>query len=130
MESSKCDVVDVVTLSATSKYFHHLAFTTTVWYSLVMELVQRGFIDSQPDDGYLKDLSTKQLIGLVKRMLRGPRSWSETYPEPSAMEKTVRHAANLFRKFVRKPPLQRPRASGAAVEARRFVLHSEAVSGP
>ncbi|KAF7352318.1 hypothetical protein MVEN_01195500 [Mycena venus] len=126
---TECDVADAVALSATSKFLHNLAFTTTVWYHLVTKLAHRGFIDSGPDDGFLKDLSTNQLIDLVKRTLRGPRSWSETYLEPSATEKTIRRAANLFRRFVRKPPLQPPLqfplASVPLVESRRIILHPE-----
>ncbi|KAJ7368892.1 hypothetical protein DFH08DRAFT_928909 [Mycena albidolilacea] len=104
------DVPGVVALSRTSKFFHRIAFTTAVWYTLVARLVQRGFIDSRPDDGYFENLSTEQLIGLVKRMLRGPKAWTDT---PSQSEHfavphgqtIVRRAVNKLRKFIRKPPL-------------------------
>jgi hypothetical protein len=49
----------------TSRFFHHLAFTNTVWHSLVTKLVQRGFIDRRSDDEDIKDLSTEQLIGII-----------------------------------------------------------------
>ncbi|KAJ7887586.1 hypothetical protein B0H14DRAFT_3856294 [Mycena olivaceomarginata] len=80
----ECDVAGVLALSETSKFFHHLAFTNTVWHSLVTKLVQRGFIDRRSDDEDLKDLSTEQLIGIIKRILRGPKAWvdipSKSYP--------------------------------------------------
>ncbi|KAJ6560306.1 hypothetical protein B0H19DRAFT_1260926 [Mycena capillaripes] len=73
---AECDIAGVIAISETSKAFHHLAFSKIVWFSLVSRLVQRRFIDSRPDNGYLKDLSTEQLIDLVKRLLRGPKAWA------------------------------------------------------
>ncbi|KAF7352319.1 hypothetical protein MVEN_01195600 [Mycena venus] len=123
---AECDVADVVAISVTNKYFHHLALSSAVWYPLVMKLAQRGFINSGPDDENVKDLSIEQLIGLVKQMLRGPKSWTDTYSESSPAEKTVRRAANLFKKFVRKPRL----ASVPLLESRRILLHPMTSTGP
>ncbi|KAJ7887568.1 hypothetical protein B0H14DRAFT_3856277 [Mycena olivaceomarginata] len=78
----ECDVAGAL-LSKTSKFFHHLAFKNTVWHSLVMKLVQRGFIDRRSDYEDLKDLSTEQLIGIVKRMLHGPKAWADIPSESS-----------------------------------------------
>ncbi|KAJ7368894.1 hypothetical protein DFH08DRAFT_796723 [Mycena albidolilacea] len=96
------DVPGVIALSRTSKFFYHIAFTTAIWYTLVARLVQRGFIDSQPDDGYFENLSMEQLINLT----------------------VVRHAINKFRKLIRKPPLG-GLPSVSPVESRRIALHPE-----
>ncbi|KAJ7887582.1 hypothetical protein B0H14DRAFT_1236892 [Mycena olivaceomarginata] len=128
------DVPGVVALSRTSKFFHRIAFTTAVWYTLVARLVQRGFIDRRPDDGYFENLSTEQLIGLVKRMIRGPKAWTDT---PSQSEyfavprgqTIVRRAINKLRKFIRKPPLG-SLPSASPVESRRIALHPEIDEDP
>ncbi|KAJ7887570.1 hypothetical protein B0H14DRAFT_1236343 [Mycena olivaceomarginata] len=124
------DVPGVLALSRTSNFFHRIAFTTAVWYTLVARLVQRGFIDRRPDDGYFENLSTEQLIGLVKRMLRGPKAWTDTpsqsehFAVPRRRQTIVRRAVNKFRKFIRKPPLG-GLPSASPVESRRIALHPE-----
>jgi hypothetical protein len=109
----------------TSRFFHHLAFTNTVWHSLVTELVQRGFIDHRSDDEDLKDLSTEQLISIVKRILHGPKAWAD---KPSnAYSEALRRSLNLFRKLVQKPAVE---AAAPLGEAKRIVLHPEIAQGP
>ncbi|KAJ7887599.1 hypothetical protein B0H14DRAFT_3721333 [Mycena olivaceomarginata] len=103
----ECEVPGVLAVSRTNKYFRRIALTKALWYSLVSRLVQRGFIDSRPDDGYFRDLSTEQLIGLT----------------------AVRRAVNRFSKFIRKPPLG-GLASAPLVESRRIVLHPEIDTAP
>ncbi|KAJ7368904.1 hypothetical protein DFH08DRAFT_35664 [Mycena albidolilacea] len=121
----ECDVAGVLALSETSRFFHHLAFTNTVWHSLVTELVQRGFIDRRSDDEDLKDLSTEQLIGIVKRMLHGPKAWAD---RPSNFYSVaLRRSLNLFKKLVRKPAVE---AAAPLGEAKRIVLHPEIAQGP
>ncbi|KAJ7368924.1 hypothetical protein DFH08DRAFT_832677 [Mycena albidolilacea] len=123
----ECDVLGVLAVSRTSKFLRRVALTTAVWYPLVAKLAQRGLIDSRPDDGYFKTLSTEQLIGLVKRILHGPKTWTDTpfqsqsfsAPRPQT---AARRAVSLFRKLLRRPPLD-SLASGPLVEARRIVLH-------
>ncbi|KAJ7859949.1 hypothetical protein B0H14DRAFT_3446338 [Mycena olivaceomarginata] len=130
----ECEVPGVLAVSRTNKYFRRIALTRAVWYSLVSRLFQRGFIDGQPDDGYLRDLSTEQLIGLVRRMLHGPKVWTDTpsqsqsFPAPRS-QTAVRRAVNRFRKFIRRPPLG-GLASALLVESRRIVLHPEIGTGP
>ncbi|KAF8214166.1 hypothetical protein K438DRAFT_998712 [Mycena galopus ATCC 62051] len=128
----ECDIVDVIAVSETSKYFHCLAFANTLWHSFVTKLVRRGFIARRPDDGSLADLSTAQLVDLVKRTLRGPKAWTNAHsaPHSSAPQTAVRRAANLFTKFVRKPkpPVQRPLASASLIESTRIVLHPTTIS--
>ncbi|KAJ6551439.1 hypothetical protein B0H19DRAFT_1073141 [Mycena capillaripes] len=87
----ECDIAGVIAVSETSKLLHHLAFERNVWFSLVSKLVQRRFIDSQPDNGYLKDLSTEQLIDLVKKLLHGPKAWADIHPAPVESRRIVLH---------------------------------------
>ncbi|KAF8214155.1 hypothetical protein K438DRAFT_2149310 [Mycena galopus ATCC 62051] len=127
-----CDIVDVIAVSETSKYFHDLAFSRTIWYSLVTKLVHRGFIqEGKADDPCLAHLSTDQLVGRVKRILRGPETWTNTrseheYESPAPAGPAVRRAATLFRKLTRKPlaDLQ------PLVEARRIVLRPGMAPNP
>ncbi|KAF7352320.1 hypothetical protein MVEN_01195700 [Mycena venus] len=123
---AECDVAGVVAISVTSKFFHNLAFTNAIWYSLVTKLAQRGFIDRRPDDECLSDLSTEQLIDIVKGVLRGPSAWTDTHPESrsSRVMVVVRRAVNVFRKLVRKPRLV-PAPTAPLVESRRIALHPE-----
>ncbi|KAJ7790997.1 hypothetical protein B0H14DRAFT_3568226 [Mycena olivaceomarginata] len=116
----ECDVTSVLALSETSKLFHCVAFTSTVWHSLVTKLVQRGFIDRRSDAEDLKDLSTEQLMAIVKRMLHGPKAWADR-PSKSCPV-AVRRSLNLFRKLVRKPAVDAATPLG---EAKRIVLHPE-----
>ncbi|KAJ7887593.1 hypothetical protein B0H14DRAFT_3721321 [Mycena olivaceomarginata] len=109
----------------TSRFFHHLALTNTVWHSLVTELVQRGFIDRRSDDEDLKDLSTEQLIGIVKRMLHGPKAWADIPSKPSPV--VARRPWNLSRESVRKPAVE---AAAPLGEAKRIVLHPEIAQDP
>ncbi|KAF8214138.1 hypothetical protein K438DRAFT_1927306 [Mycena galopus ATCC 62051] len=120
----QCDVVDLIAVSETSKFLHRLAFTKSVCYSVVTKLVQRGFINNRPDgNGYLQDLSTEQLIDLVKRILDGPKSWADTHSKSHLLGNAARRTINMFRKLVRKSPVQRPSLCAPPVEARRIVLH-------
>ncbi|KAJ7724882.1 hypothetical protein B0H16DRAFT_1595477 [Mycena metata] len=112
---SYCDVASVIALSQTNKYLNRLAFSKTVWFSLVSTLVQLRFIDSQPnDDYYLKLLSTDQLVGLVKRALQGPKTWPAAEPNQTG---------NLSRKLMQPP-------SRPLVESRRIVLHPKITPSP
>ncbi|KAJ6486450.1 hypothetical protein C8R47DRAFT_1320919 [Mycena vitilis] len=115
---AECDILDVLAIGAASKYLHRLAGSHDVWVLLVTNLAQRGFIDRQPDD--FKDLNTEQLIGLVKRMLRGPQTWVA-----NPAKSLVKRSASTLSKLVRKPSAKPP-----AREPRRIVLHPEIAAGP
>ncbi|KAJ7724890.1 hypothetical protein B0H16DRAFT_1736465 [Mycena metata] len=119
---SYCDVATVLALSQTSKYLNRLAFSKTIWFSLVSTLVERRFIDSQPDDNsYLGVLSTEQIMGLVKRALQGPKTWQRA--EPASAENRFRPTLKLFKYFTQPP-------SCPPVESRRMVLHPEITPSP
>ncbi|KAJ7771106.1 hypothetical protein DFH07DRAFT_804898 [Mycena maculata] len=67
-----CDISSVLAVGQTSKQLHRLASEKYLWLSLVTDLARRGFIDRPPDDD-LRDLSKDQLVGLVKKIVVGPR---------------------------------------------------------
>ncbi|KAF8169039.1 hypothetical protein K438DRAFT_1941453 [Mycena galopus ATCC 62051] len=76
---ANCDISSIVSTAQTCKYLHALGFDKSVWLALVSDLKRRSFLDegSTPE---LSELSTEELIRLVKRILTGPESWS---PSPS-----------------------------------------------
>ncbi|KAJ7917945.1 hypothetical protein B0H13DRAFT_1869857 [Mycena leptocephala] len=60
--------------SQTCKSLYELAFTKTTWLALVVDLRRRLILDAArtPD---LQDLTTEELIAIVKRLKTGPSSW-------------------------------------------------------
>ncbi|KAK7062245.1 hypothetical protein R3P38DRAFT_2834249 [Favolaschia claudopus] len=124
-----CDMADVVAFSGTSKYFHRVAFTGSIWRSLVSQLCQRGYIDLRPNAEDLTKLSTEQLVDLVKRVAHGPKAWGSVQSKPSN-SRTIRRAKNLFRKMARQLPV--PKAPSQPSEppvSWRSVLHPEIAPG-
>ncbi|KAJ7831536.1 hypothetical protein B0H14DRAFT_3464002 [Mycena olivaceomarginata] len=69
-----CDIVTVISIAQTCKSLHDLAFSKTTWLALVEDLRQRSILDASctPD---LQDLTTEELIGIVKPLETGPSSW-------------------------------------------------------
>jgi hypothetical protein len=61
----------------TCKQLHTLAFSKQVWVTLVQHLKAGFFIDLAPGQE-LSDISIAELIGLAKRTVLGPRSWSSS----------------------------------------------------
>ncbi|KAG6834126.1 hypothetical protein H0H93_011781, partial [Arthromyces matolae] len=59
----------------TSRHLHGLTREREVWLSLATDLKQRGFADLEPGVA-LKDLSSFELVELVKRVVTGPQSWT------------------------------------------------------
>ncbi|KAJ6571165.1 hypothetical protein B0H19DRAFT_1255155 [Mycena capillaripes] len=70
-----CDIASVVSAGQTCKYLHDIAFHKSLWVVLLENLRRRSILDetSTPD---LKELSTDELIQLVKRLLNGPATWN------------------------------------------------------
>ncbi|KAJ7628100.1 hypothetical protein B0H17DRAFT_552795 [Mycena rosella] len=117
-----CDVLNVLAIGATSKYFHHLAFSRNVWLTLVTKLAQWRFIDRRPDEN-MYDLSTEQLVDQVKRALHGPKTWSP----PS------RESRHLLQKGVDSLVWKSPATSNPTplpVESRCIILHLDVPRDP
>lgn len=56
---------------------HSLAFNKSVWIALVQYLESRVFINTPGRD--IRELSTPDLVKLVKCTIQGPESWSPPY---------------------------------------------------
>ncbi|KAJ6555462.1 hypothetical protein DFH09DRAFT_1165426 [Mycena vulgaris] len=122
-------------LPQANKYLHHLAFTPTVWISLVEELWYRGIIDGIfPSD--IHALSTPELIAVVKRLLLGPETWS-----PPRLDKCPRPQLNRIPNILRKltSPISGARDEPAPVAfmdplqvhtSARIVLHPKPIAMP
>ncbi|KAJ7462026.1 hypothetical protein FB451DRAFT_1562609 [Mycena latifolia] len=74
-----CDISTVLRLGQTSRYFHQLASSKSVWLSLTTDLVRRGFIDRRPGELF-SEFSTEELVRRVKHVTLGPRTWAHDYP--------------------------------------------------
>ncbi|KAJ6563335.1 hypothetical protein DFH09DRAFT_1158964 [Mycena vulgaris] len=69
-----CDIFTVVSIGRTCQYLHSLAFQKSVWLDLLADLKRRLILESGTPD--LSELSTDELINLVKRLLYGPDTWT------------------------------------------------------
>jgi hypothetical protein len=56
-----------------------LTFDKHVWLALLRDLDARLFLDRLPESP-LHKLSTAELIGLAKRIVQGPQTWSLSHP--------------------------------------------------
>lgn len=65
----------IISPAQTNKYLHDLAFTQTIWISLVDDLRKRGFVDrlSAAD---IQKMSTQSLVAVVRRLVVRPDAWS------------------------------------------------------
>ena len=66
------------TYRQTCRHLHSLAFTKYVWLALLQDAEARLFLDRWPESP-LHQLSTAELIGLAKRMVQGPQTWSRSH---------------------------------------------------
>ncbi|KAJ6586326.1 hypothetical protein DFH09DRAFT_1432137 [Mycena vulgaris] len=87
-----CDISSVVSTGRTCRYLHDLAFAKSIWLALLDDLKRRSILDSActPD---LQNLSTNDLIALVKRLVNGPDTW---WPQasgftPEVSKETILH---------------------------------------
>ncbi|KAJ7145542.1 hypothetical protein C8R44DRAFT_166 [Mycena epipterygia] len=114
---SACEISSVVSISQTSKHLHLLAFTPTVWMSLVEDLRNRGFVDrlSAAD---IRKMSTQSLVAAVKRLVLGPEAWSPPRiqsPQPKSLPRILHKLTRHRGRPIPDPPRPQPRA--------RIVLH-------
>ncbi|KAJ7463274.1 hypothetical protein FB451DRAFT_1266039 [Mycena latifolia] len=70
-----CDISSVVSTGQTCRYLHDLAFQKSVWLVLLGDLQRRSILDSVYTP-HLNNLSTDELMNLVKRLLSGPKTWN------------------------------------------------------
>ncbi|KAJ7133202.1 hypothetical protein C8R44DRAFT_870634 [Mycena epipterygia] len=86
------DLSSVISIGQTNRYLHDLAFTPTVWISLVEDLRNRGFVD-RLSGADLQTMSTESLVAVVKRLVVGPEAWStpgiQSTPQRSMLSRKV-----------------------------------------
>ncbi|KAJ7659598.1 hypothetical protein DFH06DRAFT_1297201, partial [Mycena polygramma] len=77
-----CDVYAVVSLSRVNKFFRAIALSEWLWRALVLGLsAHYRILNLHAIDSY----STAQLIAEVKRLIRGPATWSEQSSRPPTL---------------------------------------------
>ncbi|KAJ7020328.1 hypothetical protein C8F04DRAFT_1403701 [Mycena alexandri] len=78
---SFCDIVSVLAMTESSKYFYRLASSKSVWLAAVTELFRRGFVHREEDE-VLHELSKDQLVEKAKRAALGPQTWRRNHFGP------------------------------------------------
>ncbi|KAJ6472433.1 hypothetical protein C8R45DRAFT_1217741 [Mycena sanguinolenta] len=68
-----CDISSVISASQTCRYFHDLAFDKSVWLALLDNLRRKSILDRTSN---LETLSVAEMIGIVRRLITGPQTWS------------------------------------------------------
>ncbi|KAJ7732929.1 hypothetical protein DFH07DRAFT_846120 [Mycena maculata] len=85
-----CDICAVISTAQTCKHLHTLAFHRTVWFAFLDDLNRRHFLN----DPNLRDLSTDELLTMLKRLINGPDTWALTQNEdfaPRIAQKIILH---------------------------------------
>ncbi|KAJ7020158.1 hypothetical protein C8F04DRAFT_309526 [Mycena alexandri] len=96
---SLLDIITVVRCRQVCWYMCYLAELKQVWVALVFDLCRRRLLDlpATTSDSILNtlcDMSTDELIAHVKRVVRGPNSWTPTGaatpgPPPSTIHREI-----------------------------------------
>ncbi|KAJ6566914.1 hypothetical protein B0H19DRAFT_1138871 [Mycena capillaripes] len=84
------DVYTIMSLSRVNRPFHEIVSVKQLWLSVVRNLSLTRLIDA-PGDETLQTFSTEDLIGEVRRVVDGPRTWSSA----SLLPPTVLRNFNL-----------------------------------
>ncbi|KAJ7629258.1 hypothetical protein DFH06DRAFT_1226222 [Mycena polygramma] len=80
------DVYTVLVLSQANRLLHDVGSTKQLWLSIVRDLSARRLIDALPVD--VGTLSKDALVEEVRRIVRGPRTWSpETKIPPTILRR-------------------------------------------
>ncbi|KAJ7211014.1 hypothetical protein C8J57DRAFT_1483975 [Mycena rebaudengoi] len=122
-------------LLQTNRYHHRLTLQRTVWFSLLVDLQNRGLLD-HTSISELHDLSASDLIKLAKTIQNGPITWSpqEDRVDASTPHITLRSRVRklVWRWMKRAPAPQRfPPPTAAKPEiSKQFVLHPAIPNGP
>ncbi|KAJ7644843.1 hypothetical protein FB45DRAFT_300197 [Roridomyces roridus] len=69
-----CDIHTVLSFTQLNKSSRQSALSKQLWIILVRQLKLRGFLDADPSV-QLDTHSTQELIGLVKSIILGPKTW-------------------------------------------------------
>ncbi|KAJ7684170.1 hypothetical protein DFH06DRAFT_1154934 [Mycena polygramma] len=83
------DVYTITSLARVNRLFHSISLIKHLWLSIVPELAIARLIDA-PVDGNLKALSTEELMGEVRRVVAGPKTWSPASSIPPTLQRQFR----------------------------------------
>ncbi|KAJ7176359.1 hypothetical protein C8R43DRAFT_557731 [Mycena crocata] len=85
---SLTDVSTILSLSRVNRALYSIAYTKSLWLSVVKELAARGLIDVPPDE-ILREFSTHALIGEIRRVVVGPHTFSKTSRDPPTLARKI-----------------------------------------
>ncbi|KAJ7684172.1 hypothetical protein DFH06DRAFT_1154941 [Mycena polygramma] len=80
------DVCTIMVLARVNRLFHGISLIKQLWLSVVRELSLARLIDA-PADETLETLSTEDLIGEVRRVVSGPKTWSPGSSLPPTVQR-------------------------------------------
>ncbi|KAJ7246466.1 hypothetical protein C8J57DRAFT_1360540 [Mycena rebaudengoi] len=89
-----CDVYTVLSLSQVNRNFRRIAYAKHLWTYLIQNLVARRLIDL-PHNRAVTDYSIAELIEEVKRVVLGPKTWSDE----SSVAPVVSRELQILRTF-------------------------------
>ncbi|KAJ7176373.1 hypothetical protein C8R43DRAFT_1118893 [Mycena crocata] len=82
------DVSTILSLSQVNRAFYSVAYTKSLWLSVVRDLTARGLIDAPPDE-ILREFSTHALIGEIRRVVVGPHTFSKASLDPPTLARKI-----------------------------------------
>ncbi|KAJ6472398.1 hypothetical protein C8R45DRAFT_411106 [Mycena sanguinolenta] len=85
-----CDIASVVSVGQTCRCLHTLAFDKSVWLGLLHNLQRRAILDQNCTPS-LETLSKDEMIGVVRRLLTGPLTWSAQDLNSDSAPKVSKH---------------------------------------
>ncbi|KAJ7684165.1 hypothetical protein DFH06DRAFT_1009 [Mycena polygramma] len=78
----------ILSLARVNRSFHEIAYRKQLWLSVVRGLSLAQIIDA-PADETLETLSTEELVGEVRRVVAGPKTWSPASPVPPTLQRKL-----------------------------------------
>ncbi|KAJ7684163.1 hypothetical protein DFH06DRAFT_1312613 [Mycena polygramma] len=80
------DVYTILSLARVNRAFNEIASFKQLWLSVVRGLSRAQIIDA-PGDETLETLSTEELVGEVRRVVAGPKTWSQRSSIPPTLQR-------------------------------------------
>ncbi|KAJ7249419.1 hypothetical protein C8J57DRAFT_1723982 [Mycena rebaudengoi] len=130
-----CEILAALSLGQTNRYHHRLALQRTVWFSLLVNLQNRGLLD-HTSISELHSLSASDLIKLAKTVQNGPITWSPQEDRVSAstphitLRSRVRKLVWRWMKRATAPQRLPPPTAAKPEVSKQLVLHPAIPNGP
>ncbi|KAJ7499604.1 hypothetical protein FB451DRAFT_41436 [Mycena latifolia] len=83
-----CDIFTLVAVSQVNAHFYTLAFSKQIWLAHVRELARRLLIDT-PSDEILQQYTSDNLVDEVRRVVVGPKTWTDKRPVSLVPESSI-----------------------------------------